>query len=131
MKTILAILFFAVTVSAQDNNTVNHGTLVARGHVMAPSRITFSNDSSFTEVQVGNEIYRNKIGVYQTMVIAIIIQQWTSYQKECTAEYRFEKLKRDSVWLPPYPKQWKKWLVAFPTFEGFMEYLKTKLAREK
>ncbi len=164
MKTLLGIFFLvAITVSAQDNNTVSRGTL-ARGHVMVPNRITFSNDSSFTEVQVGNEIYRNKIGVYQTMVIAVLIQQWTSYQKECYADssligFKFiiEETKNTQLsqnsyivyreeysnGLHCYPKDfykvsgnhYKRYEKIYEhkqtTFEGFMEYLKTKLARDK
>ena len=128
MKTLLAILFFAITVSAQE------GTTKFIWDKDFPKRES-NQWIIYSDVKIGDYrvvgTYKDTTYVSVDFFAKIALDLWQSYKKECPAVYRFEKLKRDSVWISPYPEQWEEWLEKKPTFEGFMEYLSKKLAREK
>ena len=118
--------------------------------------ITFGNDSqTIKTVTVGEIDYPNKVGIYQTMVLATIVQQWKEYQAECYADstdvhipdraFTIEKEADDYydllvsyntsfVFGSRYDKYSKTYLVyrvmwthRDPTPIGFMEYLTEKL----
>ncbi len=127
-KLFLAILFFTITVSAQERTTkfIWDKDFPKREDTQG---IIYSDAKIGSYRVVGT--YKDTTYVSVDFFAKMALDLWASYKKDCTAEYRFEKLKRDSVWLPPYPEQWKEWLEKKPTFEGFMEYLSKKLAREK
>ena len=50
-----------------------------------PMVYSFSSDTT-NPVNVSGKLYKNKIGVYQTMVVATLLQQYEAYTKECYAD---------------------------------------------
>ncbi len=127
MKTILAILFFAVMVSAQEKTTK---FIWDKDFPNRESNhwLTYS-DIIVGDYRIGGR-YKDTTYISVDFFAEMALSLWQSYQKECTAEYRFEKLKRDSVWVPPCSKHWREWLEKKPTFEGFMQYLKKQIRRK-
>ena len=106
--------------------------------------ITFGNDSqTIKTVTVGEIDYPNKVGIYQTMVLATIVQQWKEYQVECyadsTASYYYTLCDWD-CWKVPCKKGEiigllndnicpEHWTHREPTFTGFIEFLKRRVLK--
>ncbi len=49
---------------------------------------------------------------------------YARYEKECTSEWRLNKLIINRVWIPPIRKDWRQILEKKPTHGGFNNWLK-------
>ena len=86
----------------------------------------FAKDSA--RVTVSGSTYKTDLGIYQTMVLATIVQMWDSYAKECKDTLFYDL--RNGSWfenekgelcLKAIVKSEKK------NFVGFIEFLRNKL----
>jgi len=146
--TLLLLLLFSSLLYGQEiSNSGSRFTDFETSYVFS--------DGWEAKVTVGEVTYQNKVGIYQTMVLATIVQQWKEYQAECYADstdvhipdraFTIEKEADDYydllvsyntsfVFGSRYDKYSKTYLVyrvmwthREPTPIGFMEYLTEKL----
>ena len=143
MKTLILFLFLAsmawgqievdgdsVRVTQTGKYTINTSDNTINFTSFEPMVYYFSSDTT-NPVNVSGKLYKNKIGVYQTMVVATLLQQYEAYTKECWADStKEEELKLcNSLVYPPckghsYNPPRYYIIHKEPTFTGFIEFLK-------
>ena len=132
--TLLLLLLFSSLLYGQEiSNSGSRFTDFETSYVFS--------DGWEAKVTVGEVTYQNKVGIYQTMVLATIVQQWKEYQTECyadsTVSYYYTLCDWD-CWKVPCKKGEiigllndnicpEHWTHREPTPIGFMEYLTKKL----
>ncbi len=148
MKTLILFSFLAsmawgqtdtIKIGKSGNHSINTKSNTIK-FVETVRAMTYSFSSDTTNpVNVSGVLYKNKIGVYQTMVIATLLQQYEAYAKECWADSSVSSvsMEYDSLATVKYYERHpsdKKWGLIMketktyshpePTFTGFIEFLK-------
>lgn len=125
MKTLLFVLLFT-NIYAQEVLLEMTGDSVCVMNIMCEDNLnsldvrgdlSFSAPVGVSTVYIGDVLFTSNLGIYQTLVIGTIIQQWDEYTDECYS---------DSTWTSKVPLD-LLFIHTHPTFSGFIEYLKKKM----
>jgi hypothetical protein len=127
----ILIFMIASVVVAQEIDSVHYydkplefpnGKVSVGGTSMIVSMPTLTPEWYYTfpegkniKILVGKDTVRTDLGVYQTMVILTLIQQWDEYSKECYAD----SMESDYFGIVYIHRE--------PTLKGFFEFLKRRV----
>lgn len=144
-KTIALIVLFAVMANAQKEPIIfpQDSSWVYGGHCV-DFTVSFNCPPDTCRVIMGKDTIRTHLGIYQTIVILTLIQQWNQYSKECYADstqknYDFYLWNEqefmtepniDPGFTPGYQGRKTIWVHPHkPDIPDFMQWLKRKIEK--